>query len=589
MPGTNTINANGSSINPSVSAHKRLHWTQSIALIRHNLHGACRTGDFSFFKTLQANNFLEGSDHVANLSAILDGDADHLLQVLDGLNTGIAYVHEDAFRNVYEEIKKAAEGRVSAPITDENGNMRYGVNGDATEKRTESSDSDSLGNSMDGSTINDALPIAKYHEMVTQQRLLADAAIDKMMSSAITVIKQQPSCAQDCAAHVLVFGTTFVIDAVEVSLEQIAALEFAVDDLPRAESCLSLVQTAVSAAVSGLKGILHMLDSAEDPVEEIRRARSDSNKAKNLSPEPTNGGAWSAIRRFSMAITGSHTQPSPGTSNKSSGESVASMSPPVHAPVFTNLGLGPGALDVPKSAPPGRQSFRQGSTSSVTSIGPLQTHNIKRPMRSGSVQSDLATIPPTPIQPDLTGQMFNPFDSSFKISADGGNRTIAEEGGSFKEKLQDAGEARKIPSDNINRVVKRPALTPKNSADPNTVAFESNANAPPVPENTPSSSLERDRFEAQASEPVQTPLSSLAETSSDVSMPSPGTVSSAWTGLKERVDTEEERGRKIEVENHAAAEKGRAHTRRRSNTTVLGPGEMRPKLESVMIAQKSQF
>ncbi|KAG2168387.1 hypothetical protein JADG_008126 [Aureobasidium aubasidani] len=49
-----------------------LHWQQRIALVRHNLHAAHRSGDFTFFKTLQAQALFDNTNHVATLSATDD-------------------------------------------------------------------------------------------------------------------------------------------------------------------------------------------------------------------------------------------------------------------------------------------------------------------------------------------------------------------------------------------------------------------------------------------------------------------------------------------------------------------------------------
>lgn len=45
----------------AIDTERKLHWTQRIALVCHNLHAARRTGDFTFFKTLQAHALIEGT------------------------------------------------------------------------------------------------------------------------------------------------------------------------------------------------------------------------------------------------------------------------------------------------------------------------------------------------------------------------------------------------------------------------------------------------------------------------------------------------------------------------------------------------
>jgi hypothetical protein len=67
----------------AASQNKQLHWTQRIALVRHNLHTASRSGDFGFFKSLQAAALIEGTNHFATLTSILEDDADTLLAAMD--------------------------------------------------------------------------------------------------------------------------------------------------------------------------------------------------------------------------------------------------------------------------------------------------------------------------------------------------------------------------------------------------------------------------------------------------------------------------------------------------------------------------
>jgi len=88
-------------------ANPRLHWTQRVALVRHNLHSARRTTDFIFFKFLQAHALIDGTDHVSILYSKLGDNADAVLSTLDNLNAGIAYVHQDAFKAFYDGAKTA--------------------------------------------------------------------------------------------------------------------------------------------------------------------------------------------------------------------------------------------------------------------------------------------------------------------------------------------------------------------------------------------------------------------------------------------------------------------------------------------------
>lgn len=84
----------------TINTERKLHWTQRIALVRHNLHAARRTSDFTFFKTLQAHALIESADYVATLNDVLGDNADIVLSTLDNLNAGIAYVHQDAFKSI---------------------------------------------------------------------------------------------------------------------------------------------------------------------------------------------------------------------------------------------------------------------------------------------------------------------------------------------------------------------------------------------------------------------------------------------------------------------------------------------------------
>jgi hypothetical protein len=101
----------------------RLHWTQRVALVRHNLHSARGTNDFSFFKSLQAHTLIEGTDHVATLYSSLGDNADSVLSTLDNLNAGIAYVHQDAFKAVYDAAK-AAMHSTNQPLSDRHSSLR---------------------------------------------------------------------------------------------------------------------------------------------------------------------------------------------------------------------------------------------------------------------------------------------------------------------------------------------------------------------------------------------------------------------------------------------------------------------------------
>ncbi|KAI5242487.1 hypothetical protein E4T43_04698 [Aureobasidium subglaciale] len=208
--------------------NKTLHWQQRIALVRHNLHAAHRSGDFTFFKTLQAQALFDNTNHVATLSATLGDEADSVLSGLDDLNASIAHVHEDAFRNVYNSLKTYLHESGAA-------------NGGFDEK-------------------------SKVFVDVQMQKQMADHAIDKATSSAIALIQQQPACVQDTAAAVWITGSTIIADSVEVVLQQLAALESNMHDFIRLEESWNSVKASVGYSISALKGVFNLMsDEADSP------------------------------------------------------------------------------------------------------------------------------------------------------------------------------------------------------------------------------------------------------------------------------------------------------------------------------------
>ncbi|KAF2730900.1 hypothetical protein EJ04DRAFT_584927 [Polyplosphaeria fusca] len=196
-----------------------LHWTQRIALVRHNLHAARRTGDFTFFKTLQAHSLIDGTDHVAILHSILGADADSVLATLDNLNAGIAYVHQDAFKAVYDGAKSTMY-KASSSSSSRRSLLRVDIN---------------------------------------QQKDMADHAIDKTTNSAINLIEAQPVSCQDAVANAWITGTTIIADAVCVCLMEMDFIEEFMDDYIRLEYCWSSIQNSVDAAVSALRGIFTLM------------------------------------------------------------------------------------------------------------------------------------------------------------------------------------------------------------------------------------------------------------------------------------------------------------------------------------------
>ncbi|KAL1622132.1 hypothetical protein SLS54_005197 [Diplodia seriata] len=260
---------------PNMLAEKKLHWTQRVALIRHNLHAASRTGDFTFFKTLQAHRLLEGTDHLAALSAVIGDASDQVLASLDNYNSVMAYVHEDAFKNVYESVKTGVREQA----------------GSYDDRR------------------------AIYYVDAAQQKEKAEKAIDKMINSAITMINAQPVNCQEEAANVWIWGTTFVADAMEVCLAQVDAIEVCLDDFIRLENAWSVVQSAVGSSIGAIKGIFNLMAPCEAP--EAQQHRSDA----------TEGTVRSMLRRMSTAMTSGMN--SAGPSRRQSVMSVSNSMPPV--------------------------------------------------------------------------------------------------------------------------------------------------------------------------------------------------------------------------------------------------------------------
>lgn len=328
---------------------KRLHWTQRVALIRSSLHAASRSGDFTFFKSLQAAGMLEGTNHVAVLSAQMGDDVDTLLAAMDNLNAGLAYVHQDAFQRVYDGLKKSTREEA------------------------------------DGETTYDSRK-AKLHVDITMQCNIADLAIDKMTNSAVSLINGQSETFQESAASVWITGATIIADCIEVTLQQMQSLETKMNDFMRIEDSLNTVKASVVAAVTGLKGVFWLMDT---------NSQSSSPASSVASTSPLSASFASAgagmFRRLSSAFS-----PSPSTSRSSSITSGAlnasktrtnSMSAVSNsAPVLRTPSYGRNSISggCPKSMPPSfRSSFE-------------------------NFQSHLSPIPPTPALDDDK----DPFDTS---------------------------------------------------------------------------------------------------------------------------------------------------------------------------------
>jgi hypothetical protein len=313
---------------------KRLHWMQRIALVRHNLHAASRTSDFTFFKTLQAHAFLEGPDYVAVLTNTLDKDTDTILHTLDDLNAGMAYVHQDAFKAVYDNIRASIAKETCA---------------------------------RHATTAVD----------VSQQKQVADFGIDKMANAAIALIDNQHPHCQEAVANVWLIGTTIIADAVQVCVSEMNQLENRMDDFILLEYSWQMVQTAVEASVSALRGVFNLMassDSGSSIAGGDRSMGGVSNASENGRSGSMSSTTSSLFKRLSTVLS--------------------------HAPAAP-----------PSSA---RSSFSyndpRGLRNSVSSSFPMNMPAPTPPPRSQQFpQRKLSTIPPTPFEVNV-----NPFDMSFK-------------------------------------------------------------------------------------------------------------------------------------------------------------------------------
>ncbi|GAB7363596.1 hypothetical protein MBLNU230_g4167t1 [Neophaeotheca triangularis] len=305
--------------------NRQLHWSQRVALVRHSLHTASRSGDFTFFKTLQASGMLEGTNHVAQLSASLGDEADAVLAAMDNLNTGLAYIHQDAFKHVFDKVKE----------------------------------------SMREESTNDGRS-ALYVD-ITMQKNMADMAIDKMTSSAIALISQQPSHVQDEAANVWISGATIVADCMEVTIRELDQLDQKLRDLIRMEESWNVVKASAIQAATGLKGVFSLMDV--------------SGELNNQERSPSSSSYGSTVfRRLSNAFAGS----SPAHSRASS---VASLP--------ANVGRRMSASPVYKTPNYVRNSVNAGCPTSMPSWN-FNHHQ-------------LSAIPPTPAH-DI--DQADPFDTS---------------------------------------------------------------------------------------------------------------------------------------------------------------------------------
>lgn len=333
----------------------RLHWSQRVALVRHNLHSARRTNDFSFFKSLQAYALVEGTDHVALLYSSLCDNADSVLSTLDNLNAGIAYVHQDAFKAVYDAIKAAINNTNQSPH-DRQSSLRVDI---------------------------------------CQQRDMADLAIDKTTNSAINLIQAQPIECQDAVANAWITGTTIISDAVSVCLSEMRQLEDGVDDFIRLEYSWNCIQSSVDSAISALRGIFSLMATPN---------------MNNNTPQTTHG------RNLSVSsISSDH--PS-AASNRSRNSSTASAFSFIKRALSHAQGLPPPTIktsrtgSVSLSAPPPEANAR-GFRASMSTACPTRMSTF-----GDHPHTILTTIPPTPSAVEASSSHGDGLLSPFKHDAD---------------------------------------------------------------------------------------------------------------------------------------------------------------------------
>ena len=388
-----------------MACNKHLHWTQRLALIQHNLHAASRTGNFNFFSNIQSAHFLHGTDYVAHLNSSLGDDADKLISVLDNFNSGIAWAHEDAFKAIYEGLNDTAIA--------------------------------SSASNTPPSDRNKAL-LDRLHADIAQQRASADATIDKLMTQAVAQIQLQPFDIQEDAAMAFMLGTTFIADAVQVSLEQLNLLErYSHDgDLTRVESAYALVRFAVSAAVSALKGVLNMMELHDDPAGNAHARRSSiasissvtgtawsrsratsegsDSSANGQVVQPNNHGAWNFVRRVSTAFgSGPPSRRASLASTPSSTSSMTSGSPS-NVPGHTH-GPGPHSFTQATTYNNGNVTSAPPPAPSTSLKSPPGSHKrgMSLPYRNVHVLSPIQGTP----APDEAGGYKNPFEANFAQSA----------------------------------------------------------------------------------------------------------------------------------------------------------------------------
>ena len=334
------------------TTNNSLHWTQRVALIRSSLHSASRSGDFTFFKSLQAAAMLEGTNHVAVLSAEMGDDVDLLLAAMDNLNAGLAYIHQDVFQKVYEALKHS---------------MKEEGDGDATIESKR----------------------ARLYVDITMQRNIADLAIDKMTNSAVALINNQSETFQESAANVWITGATIIADCIEISLKEMLALDTKMNDFIRVEESFNIVKASVVSAVTGLKGVFWLMDTSY-PSYPIDAKSSASTRSASFA----SAGAG-MFRRLSTAFAPASGASATSSRRSSISSQAANLNLQAHrANSFSSTGAGPTSTPVYRTPNYVRNSVSTGCPTSM-------------PANFEAFRRNLSTIPPTPAANDDNK---DPFD-----------------------------------------------------------------------------------------------------------------------------------------------------------------------------------
>lgn len=336
----------------------RLHWTQCVALVRHNFHSARRTNDFTFFKSLQAHAIIDTTDHVAVLCSTLGDNADGVLSTLDNLNAGIAYVHQDTFKAVYDGAKSSM----------------YTSNQSLADRKS------------------------MVRVDICQQRDMADHTIDKTANSAINFIQAQPPESQEAVANAWVTGTTIIADAVSVCLNELSLLEDNLDDFIRLEYSWNCVQSSVDAAISALRGIFTLMAAPN----------VNMNAANNVHPPQCLFGRHLSVSSNSESDSAS------SRSRKSSAASAFSMIKrafshgQIQPPPSVRMGRA-GSVAIPMP-----EANSRGFRASMSAACPT-----KMSLFGEHPHTTLTTIPPTPtpIGGGNSGGVLSPFKNSIDYFA----------------------------------------------------------------------------------------------------------------------------------------------------------------------------